>query len=90
MSSVYQLITLTVEHALHHLLQAHHVDELAVGRRGQEVEKRCRGFWWWYLQQGLLQLFPQGQLGRRLAAGLVRHGAHPPAGRAGHGGRADG
>lgn len=78
--SVCQLLTLAVEHTLHHLLQAHHVDELAVGGRGQEVEKWGGGFGWRYLQQGFLQLLPQGELGRRLAAGLVCHGAHPSAG----------
>lgn len=75
-----QLLTLTVKHTLHHFFQAHHVDELAVGSRGQEVEKWGRGFGWRDLQQGFLQLLPQGQLGCCLAAGLVGHGAHPSAG----------
>lgn len=40
------LLTLTVEYALYHLLQPHHVDELAVGCRGQEVEEWGGGFGW--------------------------------------------
>lgn len=88
-----QWLTLAVDDALHHLLQAHHVDELAVGRRRQEVQE-----WGWWLgrrdlQQGLLQLFAQGQLGCRLAAGLVRQGTHAGAAAATcaarHGGRTD-
>lgn len=82
-------LTLTIEHALHHFLQAHHVDKLAVGGRGQEVEQWGRGFGWRYLQQCFLQLLPQGELGCCLAAGLVCHGAHPSTCWAGHGGRAD-
>ena len=77
-------LTLAVDDALHHLLQAHHVDELAVGGRGQEVEQRRRGFRRGDLQQRLLQLLPEGQLGGRLAAGLVGDGVHPAARRTGH------
>ena len=69
-------MVLAVDDALDHLLQPHHVDELAVGGRGQEVEERGGGLGRRDLQQGLLQLLAQGQLGRRLAAGLVLHGGH--------------
>lgn len=44
------LLTLTVEHTLHHLLEAHHVDELTVGSRRQEVQERGWGFGWRDLQ----------------------------------------
>lgn len=49
-------LTLAVEDALNHLLQSHHVDELAVGGGRQEVEQGCRGFGWRDLQQRFLQL----------------------------------
>lgn len=64
-------LTLAVDDALHHLLQPHHVDELAVGCAGQEVQQRRGRFGGWDLQQGFLQLFAQGQLGGCLRVGGV-------------------
>lgn len=58
-----------VQQVLHHFLQSHQVDELVVGRRGQEAELRRRGLGRGNLQEGLLQLLAQSQLGRSLAAG---------------------
>lgn len=54
---------------LHHLLQPQQVDELVIGCRGQEVKIGGGGFGWRNLQQRLLQLLTQGQLGSCLSAG---------------------
>lgn len=79
--------TLTINDALHDLLQPHHVDELRVGSRGQEVQQGRWRFRWRYLQQGLLQLLAEGQFSGCLAAGLVVQ--RSDAGGAGKGGGAD-
>ncbi len=79
--------TLTINDTLHDLLQPHHVDELRVGSRGQEVQQRRWRFRWRYLQQSLLQLLAEGQFSGCLAAGLVVHRSH--AGGTGKGGGAD-
>ncbi len=79
--------TLTINDTLHDLLQPHHVDELRVGSRGQEVQQRRWRFRWRYLQQGLLQLLAEGQFSGCLAAGLVVQRSH--AGGTGKGGGAD-
>lgn len=58
-----------LQQLLHHLLQAQQVDELVVGGRGQEVELGGGGLGRRDLQQRLLQLLAQGELGGGLAAG---------------------
>lgn len=54
---------------LHHLLQAQQVDELVVGGRRKEVELGGGGLGRRDLQQRLLQLLAQGELGGGLPAG---------------------
>lgn len=66
-----------VQQILYHFLQSHQVDELIIGRRGQEVKLRGRRFWRGYLQQGLLQLFTQGKFSCCLATGWrIIHADH--------------
>lgn len=58
-----------VQQVLHDLFQPHQVDELVVGCRGQEAELWGGGLGRGDLQEGLLQLLTQSQLGCSLAAG---------------------
>lgn len=58
-----------LQQLLHHLLQAQQVDELVVGGRGQEVKLGGRRLRRRDLQQRLLQLLAQGELGGGLPAG---------------------
>lgn len=66
-----------VQQVLHHFLQPHQVDELIVGCRGQEAELGRGGLGWGNLQESLLQLLTQSELGCSLAAGgRVVHADH--------------
>lgn len=64
-------LTLTVDNALHHLLQPHHVDELAVGCAGQEMQQGSGWFGGWDLQQRFFQLLAERELGSCLGVGGV-------------------
>lgn len=66
-----------IQQILYHFLQPHQVDELIIGGRGQEVKLWRWGLGWRDLQEGLLQLFPQGQFSCSLAAGWgIVHADH--------------
>ena len=60
---------LRVDDEVHHLLQAQQDDEVRAGQARDEVHLRGRGFRRGDLEQGLLQLLPQGQLGGGLPLG---------------------
>lgn len=67
-------LTLAVDDTLYDFFQAHHVDELAVGRTGQEVKQGSRRFRGRNLQEGLFQLFAKSQFGGSLGVGGIGHG----------------
>lgn len=62
---------MTVNNTLHHLLQPHHVDELAVGCAGQEMQQGSGRLWGWDLQQCLFKLLAEGKLGSCLGVGGI-------------------
>lgn len=66
-----------IQQILYHFFQSHQVDKLIIGCRGQEVKLWGWGLGRGNLQEGLLQLFPQGEFSCSLAAGRrVVHANH--------------